>query len=164
MEDTMEHFVHMPRSSKVDSSSQQCFKIQKNLSEDVSDARSMETSMLGMQCHSWTTSKWSRLTYGDWLHGTIPKVWRYKIHFVGDGLCVQVGRSIAMLDHRLQALQKDVPSSDIPMVWNTPNGHKWQRVTHHRQDLLVVPSRIWSQAQCCNSIPSPNKWSSWNIK
>jgi hypothetical protein len=57
MEDIMEHIVHMLRSSKVDSSSQQCIKIQRTLSEDVLDVRNMETSMLGMQCHYKITSK-----------------------------------------------------------------------------------------------------------
>jgi hypothetical protein len=48
----MEHSVQMLRSSKVHSSGQQCIKIPRNLSEDALDARNMETSMLGMQCHS----------------------------------------------------------------------------------------------------------------
>ena len=57
MEDIMEHFVSMQRSSKVDFSSLRCIKIQRNLLEDVPDVRNMETLMLGMQCHSRTTSK-----------------------------------------------------------------------------------------------------------
>jgi hypothetical protein len=48
----MEHYVQMLRSDKADSSGQQYIKIQRNLLEDAPDARNMETSMLGMQCHS----------------------------------------------------------------------------------------------------------------
>jgi hypothetical protein len=51
MKDIMEHTVHMLRFGKADSFGQQYIKIQRNLLEDVPDVKSMETSMLGMQCH-----------------------------------------------------------------------------------------------------------------
>jgi len=51
MEDTMEHFVHIQRSSKVDFSSQPCMKTQKNPSRDVKHVRDMAISILEMPCH-----------------------------------------------------------------------------------------------------------------
>jgi hypothetical protein len=74
IEDIMEHSVHMLKFGKVDSSGQRCIKIQRSLSKDVPDAKSMETLMLAMQCHSRTSSKWSYLMFGKFLHGTILKV------------------------------------------------------------------------------------------
>ena len=56
-EDIMEHSIRMQRSGKVDPSGLRCTKIQRNLLEDVSDVRNMETLMHGMQCHSRTNSK-----------------------------------------------------------------------------------------------------------
>jgi hypothetical protein len=50
-EDTMEHYVHIKRSSKVDFSSQPCIKTQKNSSEDVDHVRNMGTSIQEMPCH-----------------------------------------------------------------------------------------------------------------
>jgi hypothetical protein len=48
MEDIREHFIQMLRFGKVDSSGQQCIKIQRNLSEGAPDARNKEISKLEM--------------------------------------------------------------------------------------------------------------------
>jgi hypothetical protein len=64
MEDTTGHSEHMQRFGRVDSFSQPCMKIRRNLSEDVDCVRSMATLIQEMPCHSLTTSRSSCLIVG----------------------------------------------------------------------------------------------------
>jgi hypothetical protein len=51
MEDTMEHFVHIRRSSNVDFFGQPCMKTQKNSFGNAEHVRNMATSIPEMPYH-----------------------------------------------------------------------------------------------------------------
>lgn len=55
---------HKPRFGRVDSSSQQCMKIPRILSDVARAANDKEGSLLATQCLSHTTYKWKYSMYG----------------------------------------------------------------------------------------------------
>jgi hypothetical protein len=118
------------------------------------------------KCHATDNQPLDRALWclRNWLHGTIPKIRKIRVHLSGGWLCLQMGWSPAMLICWPQKLNKNVWRDNIFEIQFAKVSDKWWRIPFHRQALREIPHEPWDPAQCRYSLPLANKWSSRDVQ